>query len=637
MSSLSPNTQITPGTATTSTTSTPVYAAFSPSPSSNHSSSSAHHTRRTLLVHQKSPLLIATPPQITRALAYSHPFISPLSKFLGLLSWSTNDPWESFLLVAGFWAVVLYGDVILRFTGPLLMGAGLILGMYSRRYSPLSSTGWASQAATTDQKSDKNEKSDEAKPTKKEQQGSSTHHKSLDEIVATLQTFTTRCNLLLDPFLTLTDFLSTQHTATTATTRPALTALFMRLLMVAPIWWALTLPPLRLVTTKRVILAMGTIALSWHSRPARVSRVILWRSKSIRKAAALITGLTFETPPRQGLDANSGDRTAHAAAKKVALNRNKKKEGIRFTFALYENQRRWLGIGWTGSMLAYERAPWTDEYLNSSTPKDTFELPEVQGGLAKWRWCPASEWTVEDDSSPSEREAEKRKRATSEGAKTEGKNKEGEGDEERGWIYYDNKWTNGRRGVDGWGRYTRRRKWARDAELVETTPSMDATPIASPRLSAEDADKEDDDRKALPKLGGGGSLLTPDRAAAGGTTSTNPPSSTPKHVRGNDSLDSTSSADYESATPSRERRSWFRRRRDKSRSRPRSGSVTPSVASTTGAASVTSTSLDDEDALSEKTMTTDRGTDDDEGYVPMRQTWERAWPGAGDDVGMELG
>ncbi len=29
-------------------------------------------------------------------------------------------------------------------------------------------------------------------------------------------------------------------------------------------------------------------------------------------------------------------------------------------------------------------------------------------------------------------------------------------------------WQDGRRGQDGWGRYTRRRKWYRDAELIES-------------------------------------------------------------------------------------------------------------------------------------------------------------------------
>src|SRR4051794_16579823 len=40
-------------------------------------------------------------------------------------------------------------------------------------------------------------------------------------------------------------------------------------------------------------------------------------------------------------------------------------------------------------------------------------------------------------------------------------------------------WQNGRRGQDGWNRWTRRRKWYRDAELVETEdiepPSLDGT------------------------------------------------------------------------------------------------------------------------------------------------------------------
>jgi hypothetical protein len=39
-------------------------------------------------------------------------------------------------------------------------------------------------------------------------------------------------------------------------------------------------------------------------------------------------------------------------------------------------------------------------------------------------------------------------------------------------------WNDGRRGLDGWDRYTRRRKWCRDAELVEITP--DGKPLVAP-------------------------------------------------------------------------------------------------------------------------------------------------------------
>lgn len=53
------------------------------------------------------------------------------------------------------------------------------------------------------------------------------------------------------------------------------------------------------------------------------------------------------------------------------------------------------------------------------------------------------------------------------------------GSDVSGWIYYDSKWQEGRRD-DGWGRYTRRRKWFRDAELVEVTNSTEVTPSVTP-------------------------------------------------------------------------------------------------------------------------------------------------------------
>ncbi|KAF2097235.1 integral peroxisomal membrane protein [Rhizodiscina lignyota] len=432
----------------------PTYAAFSPA-TLGHPTIAAQ--RSTILVHQKSPLLVATPPQITRALAYSHPFIVPLNKLAGLLSWTTGDPWESFLLVAAFWAVALYGDIVIRWAGPIVMVSGLILGMYARRYSLLSSTGW------TGEKGQKGHKRGPSDP-------STHHHKSLDEIVDELKLFTSRCNILLDPALRLTDFLSTQRTATSATTRPALTALFIRILFVSPIWFALTLPPFYFITTKRVILAIGTISLSWHSRPARVSRTILWRSRTVRRACAAITGLHFSDVSADGSEGASVPpskvRNANEIAASLVAKRKPSSPGIRFTFTLYENQRRWLGIGWTSSMLAYERASWTDEELNPSQAKDQFALPEVEGGHARWRWVEGSQWHVE------------------------GIDESDKDDAEKGWVYYDNKWRNGRRDKDGWGRYTRRRKWCRDAELVEVTPSTEITPSPTPKVGPSGNEKE---------------------------------------------------------------------------------------------------------------------------------------------------
>ncbi len=385
----------------------PTIAAFSPFSSQT---SPATRQRSTILVHRKSPLLVATPPPITRALAFSHPFILPLNKAAGLLSWTSGDPWESFLVVAGFWALVLYGDAVVRWAGPVMIVIGIILGMYTRRFSPLSSTGWTGEK----QKGHKKELSE----------GSMRHQKSLDEIVETLTIFTTRCNVLLEPLLQMTDFLSTQRTATSATTRPALTTLFIRILFVTPIWIVLTLPPLQIITTRRVVLAIGTLVLTWHSRPARVSRAVLWRSKTTRRAVSVVTGLSLfnnvgDAPPllpRSGEPPPLPPRSKNQQAIANSLiQQGPESAGVRFTFVVYENQRRWLGLGWTYSLMFNERAPWTDEHLNPSDSKDNFQLPDVDHGNAKWRWVEGSEWKVE------------------------GAGKSKVDANEDGWIYYDNK------------------------------------------------------------------------------------------------------------------------------------------------------------------------------------------------------
>lgn len=375
----------------------PTVAAFSPSTITGSSLSSRQ--RSSVIVHRKSPLLAATPPPITRALAYSHPFLLPLNKLVGLLTWTTGDPWQSFLLVATFWAVVLYSDAIILWAGPIMVVVGLILGMYGRRYSPLSST------ISTGEKHQIHSAAETIR-----------HHKSLDDIVETLRTFTTRCNILLEPLLDLTDFLSTQRTATSATTKPALTALFLRILLVTPIWIVFTLPPFYLITTRRVIVTVGTVILTYHSRPARVSRVILWRSRAVRRLCAMITGLSVADG-----SSNAHKAQAHGLGLNIATRRRGDGSGVRFTFVVYENQRRWLGIGWTYSLFPAERGPWTDEHLNSVPPKDSFELPDVPTGDSKWRWVEGSEWRVEGADNSANGKSD------SKASNTEG------------WIFYDNK------------------------------------------------------------------------------------------------------------------------------------------------------------------------------------------------------
>lgn len=479
----------------------PTVASFSPATLSSAQPVSSAKRLSTILVHQKSPLLLATPSQVTRALAYSHPFLLPLNKLVALLSWTTGDPWESFLLVAVFWATVLYGGVIVRFSGPVVLVLSLILGMYARRFSPLSSSGWSEDggagggsAPNNSNKTDGKGKGKSMTPTEKlgaaatgvgakatakaapaarasqhARAGSSPevtntkHQKTLDEIVETLKEFTARCNILMEPLLELTDFLSTQRTATSATTRPALTTLFVRILMCTPLWVALTLPPFRLITTRRVVLVFGTVVLTWHARVVKAGRTILWRSASLRRLAVLLTGLDISVPERakrghkgrgkesakgslgkggeevtaRGSDkagASSADAAAQAQSeltRAIRRSRGATDAGVRFTFIIYENQRRWVGLGWTNSLFAYERAAWTDEHNNPVPPKEKFELPEVEDdSRMRWRWVEGSRWRV--DGVPDEA-------VSGVAGGTAGEwNYDGEAGK-NGWVFYDNK------------------------------------------------------------------------------------------------------------------------------------------------------------------------------------------------------
>ncbi|KAJ4190219.1 hypothetical protein NW755_005359 [Fusarium falciforme] len=196
----------------------------------------------------------------------------------------------------------------------------------------------------------------------------------------------------------------------------------------------------------------------------------------VRRLAAGITGLQFDTPEkpfRKDLEVaatKGSERVAQESELTKALgksssfstnhgrrNGHAKTAGVKFTFIIYENQRRWLGLGWTNNLFAYERPAWTDEHNNPVPAKDDFELPEVEdGSRMEWRWVQNGRWRVDgvtDDQGAVDYDGE------------EGKN---------GWIFYDNKWQNGQRGQDGWSRWTRRRKWYRDAELVEVDQSQDA-------------------------------------------------------------------------------------------------------------------------------------------------------------------
>ncbi|KAK9472776.1 integral peroxisomal membrane peroxin-domain-containing protein [Dipodascopsis tothii] len=372
---------------TASVTAQPTYATFV-APESSH-------------INQTSPLLSSTPPTITRALSLAYPYIWAADKVFGLLTWTSGDPWASFLLVVGWAAVVVHWEALVEYMGHLLAVGGLAAYVY-----------YKDRAA-------------------REQE----EHPTLDAIIAALTTLTTRADMFFAP---LTNLSLTHHD---------LTRLLFTTMFLSPVYFVLAR---FLVGARGLLLLAGLFVLTYHSLPARVTRTMLWRSRTVRLLSFYLTGLDFSrggrgppahpSRPTETPAPGKGDQTPGTAfhTDGTTLRRAADGESVRFTYVVYENQRKWLGIGWTANLLAYERTAWTDEFLNECASTEDFTLPDAEGTGMAWKWVDPV-WRVD----------------TSSGA-------------EDGWVYYDNTWKKPS-SDDAFGRYTRRRRWIRNAELIESS------------------------------------------------------------------------------------------------------------------------------------------------------------------------
>lgn len=281
-------------------------------------------------------------------------------------------------------------------------------------------------------------------------------------------------------------------------------------------------------------------------------------------------------------------------------------------------------------MLAYERHAWTDEELNAAPAKEDFRLPFVDGGVATWRWVEGSKWRVEVSDKGETRLLDDDEEGDSAGdsgdLKTDKETlKQREKELENAWLYSDTKWRYPRRGQDGWGKYTRRRKWVRDAELVDVDPddpayleqqsqweathgSWDSEPAAVKRAEERPP--------ALPPRPGGLQV-----GRANGSTNTTP-SSTPSKLKPSDASSIASGTSTPVGSPPK--RGWFGRRRTESK------------------ASTTASEVDDKDKEGTSSVANEReADDDDDGYIPLhlrgRQGAVEANWGVGEDVGLSLG
>lgn len=276
-------------------------------------------------------------------------------------------------------------------------------------------------------------------------------------------------------------------------------------------------------------------------------------------------------------------------------------------------------------MLAYERHAWTDEELNAAPAKEDFRLPFVDGGVATWRWVEGSKWRIEVDDRGDTRLLDEEEDMAGDAKADKETQKQREKELENAWLYSDTKWRYPRRGQDGWGKYTRRRKWVREAELVDVDPddpsyleqqeryeaihgSWDSEPASVTRLEEKPP--------ALPPRPGGLQI-----AKANGSANTTP-AATPSKLKPSDASLIASGTSTPIGSPPK--RGWFGRRRTESK------------------ASATASELDEKDKDVASSVANERETDDDDdGYIPLhlrgRQGAVEADWGVGEDVGLSLG
>lgn len=374
-----------------------------------------------LLLRVPQSQLLVDNPILATALSNIFPYLLFIDNFLEIVTWTNGDPYQNFLIVTAYSVLVFYWETLRLWVLPLL-----IAGVFS-------SVVWHTSSVLHDSKFGE-------KPT-------------IDEVLLTLHNITVRFELLLRPAGHL-HFTSKNY-----------------LVMLAG---ALAVTPLQVALSKALIhpqayiWLLGTFILTYHSPWSFTARRLLWRSAYIRRAAFYLTGLDIKTARNDILlhkeSAHATISRTHSPApgeaeaaplpnivqmvnnfttiRKVIVSPTQLKQTVRFD--VLENERRWLGLGWSKFLLPNERASFCFEPLMQPAPdpllEEDFNFPVFENDLYTYQW----QWM--DDKWELDLEFNRCRYKT-------------------GWVYYDSSWK-GPGYEDGFSKYTRTRKWTRRAILL---------------------------------------------------------------------------------------------------------------------------------------------------------------------------
>ncbi|CCK70085.1 peroxisome biogenesis protein KNAG_0D03380 [Huiozyma naganishii CBS 8797] len=357
-----------------------------------------------ITVVSSSPLLTPTPPTVAVSLVKLYPYLIVIDKILNLLTWNNEDGTllPSVLLVLSYTGTVCYFEWMTEYFGHILII--VIIWLYSLLDKYVNVT--------------------------------ITSYPTLDDIVHVMGRVSHKADLILAPISVLN--------------KQDIRRLLFTVAFFSPVYMIISKI---FLTPRHLLLVFGLYVLTYHAPIFKSIRKALWQFKLVRLFIFYVTGLDFG-----GLTYKNQNPFSKAmeAANLVAKSFTNANRSVEFVYVLFENQRRWLGIGWTSSMLSYERASWTDEFLNRSSEPSSFRLPHIDDADShRWVWVD-TEWQLDRTNDGAIHLDESEPKLTSQPTLNDG------------FIYYDNTWNN-QSSENTFTKYTRRRRWVRTAKLVNTS------------------------------------------------------------------------------------------------------------------------------------------------------------------------
>ncbi|CCD27063.1 peroxisome biogenesis protein NDAI_0J01710 [Naumovozyma dairenensis CBS 421] len=443
-----------------------------------------------------SPLLSSTPPSISRSLLKLYPFLIILDEWLSIITWTDENIWKSNLMVLVYIFMCIYFQVLIKYFGHLII-VSLLLS-YCQIDKLIQ---WNLRKNTNENISnhhDGHDKDNDQHSTNMEIQNGNDNDivfetgPNLETIIKLMNSVSLKFNICLSPLYNFKE--------------DEIKRLFFTMIILSPIYLLINI---FVLSANKSILLFGLFLITYHSPAAKVTRRLLWKFKFVRLLIFYITGLDLGGINKK--DKKKGILSVvHKQVQKLSSSTHTHKDHnhnftsddefdddkqenlqydvlamdtkpIRFTYVLYENQRRWLGIGWKQSMLSYERTPWTDEFLNEAPSPENFNLPNDEENADEitesnnhfkmvWKWVDKT-WRLDlTNDSAIEVPNTKPKTTANPGL-------------DDGFIYYDNTWKKPSI-EDSYSKYTRRRRWIRTAELIRVPKKVESNTRNNKRNSS---------------------------------------------------------------------------------------------------------------------------------------------------------